>query len=987
MEPLSQAELAQRAAQDVAVVAGNLQKKWRESWFKSLPGQYLKNLTILATSLQCVSFGQDKYEQGEHGDQNDGSVVKLEIFLHGLERVCTYPRSYLSKSSGQKEPSARFPTLHALVTANSTQTIRSDANINTSHEVEKSVKAFASASSYITRPYFAFLRSFSDAEDQAKKHAKSAQWDAEAQRKREDTKKTKSDEDESYPRHVYDTLYRVVKKHAECCCGLPNPSPKTPRRHWGRLELQANFGTINNEILFHAVFSKNGSSEFDEKIKWQHLQFRVPRRKRKARAVGFEDKLCDDGVECSTRRHDVTDSARPEDAAEVTSVSEFCKLLRKDIGSASMDVRIKDEALLVLKRAVRIEVDIADGRSISLADVLSKYSLVPKTKLVLAYILAKSVWQFYDSDFMSVGWTTRSIQLFRERGDEDDDDEPGVDWAPYYAFSFEQMVERDSVERLPPGQFLHRYPRVLALGAILYELGRKKRQEEQIRFPNPASRPGSVEPPTPEKIINDTTSTVRKGVENKKWPDIKLKNIQALETYRVIVANCVSENIFRPDPKEKLPNPSKQGLQQTAEELEEELTVAERRAILFKKVVAPLKEVVQATGWVDESGNIRRHHVQGGTAHLKEEGPASQKPTPVALLNDTTQIFRTSQTPPDGTQDAQTASGAKAEAWLNEIKGAPVMEAVVSAFQGKELAKRRIRIAVLDTGYDPGAVFFNRGRKRRLVGWRDYVEKDQPHAKDEDGHGTHVLSVLMQVAPAADIFVARVARDTPDLQNATGNIAEAIEWAWKVCQANIVTMSFGFDEEIYIDDKPVVSNAILRALLETDQRILFFAAAANDGGNRGEMFPANNLHVLSIRGTDDYGWAQRFNPPPDYNAKTCFMTLGRNVPGASLTKSEDEGADVCKSGTSVATPIAAGIAAMLLGYARMHENDLQEMVGPRDTAKLSRLWGITGMSALFERMATEMADKWSYLNIHKFTNAPHQMRLSMIAWAVREAVG
>lgn len=162
--------------------------------------------------------------------------------------------------------------------------------------------------------------------------------------------------------------------------------------------------------------------------------------------MGFGDEMCHDGVEDEARRYDAT---------EVASTSEFCKLLGRDIGSGSMDVRIRNEKLFILQRAVEIEVDIANGRSISLADVLSNYSLVPKTKLVLAYILAKSVWQFYDSDFMGVCWTTRSIQLFREREDDDDDDEPGVDWAPYYAFSLEQMTERGSVERLPPGQFLH----------------------------------------------------------------------------------------------------------------------------------------------------------------------------------------------------------------------------------------------------------------------------------------------------------------------------------------------------------------------------------------------------------------------------------------------------------------------------------------------------------------------------------------------------
>lgn len=216
---------------------------------------------------------------------------------------------------------------------------------------------------------------------------------------------------------------------------------------------------------------------------------------------------------------------------------------------------------------------------------------------------------------------------------------------------------------------------------------------------------------------------------------------------------------------------------------------------------------------------------------------------------------------------------------------------------------------------------------------------------------------------------------------------KAIKWARKDCKANIVSMSFGFDEEIYVDGKPVISNAISEALQKTDQRILFFAAAANDGGNGAEMFPAINAQVLSIRGTDDLGWAQRFNPPPDYNAKTCFMTLGVDVPGASLSTSADEGADVCKSGTSVATPIAAGIAAMLLGYARIYEKELQEMLGPQDKAKLSRLWRITGMSVLFEKMATEMTNKWSYLSIRKFTGDSHYMRLATIAGAVKEATG
>jgi len=137
------------------------------------------------------------------------------------------------------------------------------------------------------------------------------------------------------------------------------------------------------------------------------------------------------------------------------------------------------------------------------------------------------------------------------------------------------------------------------------------------------------------------------------------------------------------------------------------------------------------------------------------------------------------------------------------------------------------------------------------------------------------------------------------------------------------------------------------------------------------------MHVLSIRATEVNGWALHLNPPPDYSGKTCFMTLGQEVPGASLSSSKDGGAEVCKTGTSVATPIAAGIAAMLLGYTRVYEKELCQRLGREDEAKLVRIWNITGMSMLFEKMASEneqqvvvLAHQQTYREV-----ASHEVRL------------
>ena len=188
-------------------------------------------------------------------------------------------------------------------------------------------------------------------------------------------------------------------------------------------------------------------------------------------------------------------------------------------------------------------------------------------------------------------------------------------------------------------------------------------------------------------------------------------------------------------------------------------------------------------------------------------------------------------------------------------------------------------------------------------------------------------------------------------------------------------MSFGFDEEVVIQGKPVISNAISDALRMRNQRILFFAAAANEGGNQPEMFPARHPQVISIRGTDDKGWLQRFNPPPGYAGFDCFMTLGQDVPGAGLS-SRDGGMEVCKSGTSVSTPIAAGIAAMLLGYARLHQTQLQDMLRTDTDWKL---WTVPVMRKMLRKMSTEMLDNWYYLSAEEFTKRHHHLRLSMIA--------
>lgn len=87
---------------------------------------------------------------------------------------------------------------------------------------------------------------------------------------------------------------------------------------------------------------------------------------------------------------------------------------------------------------------------------------------------------------------------------------------------------------------------------------------------------------------------------------------------------------------------------------------------------------------------------------------------------------------------------------------------------------QRIVIAILDTGCDLNATFFSSiPRRQRLLGWKDFAGQEQS-AVDTDGHGTHVVSLAMKIAPAADIYVIRVATNSQGLHSASKKIAEVL---------------------------------------------------------------------------------------------------------------------------------------------------------------------------------------------------------------------
>jgi thermitase len=268
-----------------------------------------------------------------------------------------------------------------------------------------------------------------------------------------------------------------------------------------------------------------------------------------------------------------------------------------------------------------------------------------------------------------------------------------------------------------------------------------------------------------------------------------------------------------------------------------------------------------------------------------------------------------------------------------------------------------IRIAVLDSGINEA----HPDLAGKVVARRDFTGSASG-TNDVNGHGTHVAGIAAAATNNAT-GVAGVGYDSSLMNvkvlddNGDGSISmlyDAIYWTADN-GAHVINMSLGADQDCstsWWEDLFDVGRNELREAINYafGRNIVLIAAAGTDGANQQQwpgacpnvMAVANTTSTDMISGTSNFGtWVDVAAP-----GSAIFSTA---VPGAAKCQANLVGAFANCSGTSMASPHVAGIAALVRASCNMSSatDIVNRITGTADAiAGTGTLWQFGRVNAL-----------------------------------------
>lgn len=200
-------------------------------------------------------------------------------------------------------------------------------------------------------------------------------------------------------------------------------------------------------------------------------------------------------------------------------------------------------------------------------------------------------------------------------------------------------------------------------------------------------------------------------------------------------------------------------------------------------------------------------------------------------------------------------------------------------------------VYVLDTG----VLFAHTEFAGRAVSGWDFIQNDAD-ASDCHGHGTHVAGTIggatVGVAKAVRLVSVRVLDCVG--QGAYSQVIAGIDWVTANASGGVANMSLGGSFSQALND------AVARS---TAAGIVYVVAAGNSRDNACLYSPASTPSAVTVGATDATDARASFS-----NYGDCLDLF---APGVSIWSSTKDGAYASMSGTSMAAPHVAGVAALI----------------------------------------------------------------------------
>ncbi|KAK4167718.1 hypothetical protein QBC43DRAFT_203038 [Cladorrhinum sp. PSN259] len=559
--------------------------------------------------------------------------------------------------------------------------------------------------------------------------------------------------------------------------------------------------------------------------------------------------------------------------------------------------------------------------SVSLTTVLPAFSNTKsddlQRKLLLSYLLARAVWQFYDTDWIAEDWTKETVHFMAQRLDRftrnistartGGTTHPKLYHRPFLLAQLQASANSlGAASNLDATTQIHIFPKIMALGIVLLEIEIGQPIEQYISYDH-LDEDGN--PRDNSRYFAGVEFITSAEWSNRRSTPKAVK--QAIET-------CLG------------PDMTKLG--------HDPASVRDR---LYEHVVGSLRNLFSIMWTSPDNFDPGPMEFDGdSTSFAIPESLPSSHPT-----NNNQRFLSNNMTFDSSDNVIGLDLGGRTELFGDESKDHFDKERFDQATKWmKSFQKMCIRaniksssvlkVAILDTGADSLHPRFK--ESDRIKDYKSFIN-DGDAGKDASGHGTHVAGILLSLAPNVDLYIAQVTDSR--LRRNRNEIFKALEYARKEWKIDMISMSFGYRNPGASDQ---IKKEIERCL---NDGIIVFASASNDGGNGSRTYPAKYDRVLCVHSATGQGERSGFNPTPE-SGESNYAVLGECINSSWPLQhplSGDRNSRVM-SGTSFATPVAVAIAAFMVGYIEKKLSNYGWNVDPRSPE---------GMQKIFRLMAVQ----------------------------------